>query len=255
MWSARDALVLKWVALHVGHQLPQHDACMHLQGRASRKSLSQVADAIQRNRFCFVHRTDIRGYYEHIQKHQVINQVNQRGSAPVHRELIRQYVYYSVESGSEIRTPRHGILRGCALSPLIGGSLLRHLDGYYCSFDLDEVFYARYMDDFLLLTRSRWPLRRGIARLAEFFDLSGFERHPDKTQTGRVEKGFDWLGIWFGPEGAAIAPRALNNHRERRLRLFEQARRSGMSENDIRLRVQAYETRLKRWADSMLLAA
>lgn len=48
-------------------------------------------------------------------------------------------------------------------------------------FDSDEVFYARYMDDFLLLNRTRWQLRRGISRLAEFFDLSGFERHPEKT--------------------------------------------------------------------------
>lgn len=111
------------------------------------------------------------------------------------------------------------------------------------------------MDDFLLLTRTRWPLRRGIARLVELFDLSGFDRHPDKTQTGWMEKGFDWLGIWFGPEGLALAPCALNNHRERCLRLFEQARRNGMSERDIRLRVQTYETRWERWADGMLLAA
>ncbi len=255
MWSARDALVLKWVALHVAHQLPQHDACMHLRGRGACQSLPQVADAMESGKFGFVHRTDIRGYYQHIQKHQVMNQVEWHVAVPVHRALIRQYVYYSVENGGEIHTPLHGIPRGCALSPLIGGSLLRHIDGYYCSFDPDEVFYARYMDDFLLLTRSRWQLRRGIGRLAEFFDVSGFERHPDKTRTGRVEKGFDWLGIWFGPEGPAIAPRALNNHRERRLRLFEQARRRGLSHADTLARVQAYEARWKRWADGILHAA
>ncbi|MBS1204912.1 MAG: transposase [Proteobacteria bacterium] len=63
----------------------------------------------------------------------------------------------------------------------------------------------RYMDDFLLLTRLRWQLRQGIARLAEYFDTGGFERHPDKTQTGRVCSGFDWLGIWFGSAGVSIA--------------------------------------------------
>lgn len=255
MWSARDALVLKWVSLKIQNSLPQHEACMHLRGRGTRLSLRQVRSALNADCFRFVHRTDIRGYYEHMRKPQIIHQVNRYVTSPVCRELIRQYVYYSVERGGEIRTPQHGIPRGCALSPLIGGSLLRHIDGWYSSFDSDEVFYARYMDDFLLLTRTRWQLRRGISRLAEFFDLSGFERHPEKTQTGRVEKGFDWLGIWFGADGATLSPRAINNHRERRVRLFEQARRRGISSEDALMRVQAYETRWRRWADGMLLTA
>ena len=48
---------------------------------------------------------------------------------------------------------------------------------------------------------SRWQLRRGIARLSSDFETGGFERHPDKTQTGRLEQGFDWLGIGFGAGG------------------------------------------------------
>ncbi|WP_349887424.1 hypothetical protein [Pantoea ananatis] len=120
MWSARDALVLKWVALIAGHQLPQHDSCMHLWGKGVRMSLSLVAEAMHRGRFRFVHRTDIRGYYQHIRKSQVINLVNRYVSSPVYQDLIRQYVHYSVEKGGEIRTPQTGIPRGCSLSLLIG---------------------------------------------------------------------------------------------------------------------------------------
>ncbi|MDT0175170.1 hypothetical protein Q9R34_03790 [Enterobacter sp. BRE11] len=110
----------------------------------------------------------------------------------------------------------------------------------------------RYMDDFLLFTRTWWHLRRGIARLAGYFHAGGFERHPDKTQTGRLSSGFDWLGIWFAPDGAAIAPRALNNHRERRVRLYERARRRGLSHAAASERVRAYEARWTTWAESML---
>ena len=100
-----------------------------------------------------------------------------------------------------------------------GGSLLYQIDFDNSSFSPEEVFYVRYMADFVLLTRTRWQLRRGIARLVEFLDLCGFERYPDKTQKGRLCKGFDWLGIGFGAETPAIAPRAVNNHRERRAAL------------------------------------
>lgn len=251
MWSAADALVLKWVALKVEHWLPRSDACHHLKGKGVRHSLREVSEALCSGWFQFVHRTDIRGYYAHIRKTQLVSQVNRYVPDPVCRDLISQYAHYSVEYGGEIHTPVNGIPRGCALSPLLGASLLRHIDGYYRSLNPDEVFYVRYMDDFLLFTRTRWQLRRGVARLAEFFDLSGFERHPDKTQTGRIQHGFDWLGVWFGTNGATIAPRAVNNHRERRVRLYEQARRRGKSHEEATMRVRAYDARWNRWAEGM----
>lgn len=246
MWSAQDALVLKWLALSIGHQLPQHEACMHLRARGVRRSLQEVAEKLKTGQYRFVHRTDIRGYYAHIRKPQIIALVNQWVTDPVHRQLVEQYVYYSVERGGEIHTPVYGIPRSCALSPLIGGSLLHHIDQHFREMNPDNVFYVRYMDDFLLLTRTRWQLRRGIAQLAEYLELSGFERHPEKTQTGRLESGFDWLGFWFGPDGMTPSPRALQNHHDRCLRLFEQARKRGASEEESWLRVQIYRRRWSR---------
>ena len=176
--------------------------------------------------------------------------LHQRLSDGVVIKLIEQFVDYSVESGGEIYTPLSGISRGCALSPLIGAALLHHIDSYFAA--SDEVFYVRYMDDFLLLSPTRWGLRRAIARMQTFFNQSGFTCHPDKTQLGRREKGFDWLGIWFAPDGPTIAPRALQNHRDRCVRLYEQARLRGPSDQDASKRVQAYRTRWDNWANSFL---
>lgn len=142
------------------------------------------------------------------------------------------------------------ICRGCALSPLPGGSLLHHVDNFFNA--QEGLWYARDRDDFLLFTRTRWQLRRSVKRLHEFFDLGGFETHPDKTQRGRNAQGFDWLGIWFTPTGTAIAPRALENHRVRRARLYEQARRQGLSSTETELRVRTYEARWAIWARRML---
>jgi RNA-directed DNA polymerase len=190
------------------------------------------------------------GYYRHIRKAQVLSQVRWHVDDPVLVDLIEQYLYYSVEDAGEFHTPEHGICRGCALSPLIGGSLLHHVDSYFST--MEGTFYARYMDDFVLLTRSRWQLRRCVKRLHEFFNLGGFETHPDKTQLGRIEHGFDWLGVWFTLTGTTIAPRALENHRARRMRLYEQARRQGLSVTETEARVQTYEARWKIWAARML---
>ncbi|EMB7449136.1 hypothetical protein VAB55_003134 [Salmonella enterica] len=78
----------------------------------------------------------------------------------------------------------------------------------HCGFSKREViYYARYMDDFLILTQTRWQLRRCIAQLNDSLDVSGFEQHPDKTYIGRITRGFDWLGAWFEPGSAGLAPR------------------------------------------------
>ncbi|MBJ9214352.1 hypothetical protein I5481_20980 [Citrobacter freundii] len=156
--------------------------------------------------------------------------------------------------GSEFFTSCGGICRGSALSPLLGASFLWYVDSAFSR--LEATYYVRYMDDFLFLSSRRWPLRRAVRRLHDYFEDTGFECPPDKTQGGRTERGFDWLGVWFdatGPTGIAL--RARENHRARRLRLEEQARKRELSEEAIRQRVQQYEARWSLWAERQLRAA
>lgn len=253
LWGAQDALVLKWVAIRIAPYLPVHRLCHHLKGMGCHRSLQAVAKALHEGDYNFVYRTDIRGYYRNIPKSQLAGMVRRWVTDSVLCDLTLQFLHYSVEDGGEFFTPESGISRGCALSPLLGASLLHHVDGYFAT--CEEVFYVRYMDDFLLLTRTRWALRRAIRRLNHFVATAGFSLHPDKTQIGRVESGFDWLGIWFCPAGPTLAPRALTNHRERRMRLYEQARSRGMTEQAARVRVQTYEARWQLWAERLLRVA
>jgi hypothetical protein len=250
MWSAQDALVLKWVALQVASYLPYHSRCHHVKGYGSRHSLKMVAARVHQGTDAFVYRTDIKGYYQHIRKAELIERVKSWVPDRVLAGLIEQFIHYSVEDRGEFHTPETGISRGCALSPLLGASLLFHVDAHFAA--RQEVFYVRYMDDFLLLAAKRWPLRRAIGQLNRFMDVSGFSLHPDKTQLGRLKHGFDWLGVGFGPDGLTIAPRALHNHRERRLRLYEQTLAEGRSEICAGLRVQMYDIRWSIWSNSLL---
>ncbi|WDZ51801.1 reverse transcriptase domain-containing protein [Acinetobacter vivianii] len=250
MWSAQDALVLKWVALRVAHYLPAHDLCHHLKGRGCHHSLSLVTAALYKGQYQFVYRSDIRGYYQNIRKETLAGLIPQWVPDPVLCNLMTQFIYYSVEQGGVFHTPTHGISRGCALSPLLGGSLLHHVDAWFAS--RKNVFYVRYMDDFLLLTESRWALRHAIRQLHQFMQPEGFAMHPDKTQIGRLANGFDWVGMWISPSEQSIAPRALENHQKHRLRLYEQARRRGLSESAANDRVQVYVIRWEKWAANLL---
>lgn len=40
------------------------------------------------------------------------------------------------------------------------------------------------------------------------------EKHPDKTFIGRIERGFDFLGYHFSPDGLTAAPQGRRRLRD-----------------------------------------
>ena len=102
------------------------------------------------------------------------------------------------------------------------------------------VAYVRYMDDIVLLARSRWQLRRAIAALHEEIAALGLHLHRVKRFIGRTTQGFDFLGYRVRA-GARLRPSAegLRRLRERARRLYER-------EGD-RHRLRQYVLRWWRW--------
>lgn len=254
MWSAQDALVLKWVALQVTPLLPVHARCEHVKGHGGgQASIARLSAALQSGEYRYVCRTDIKGYYGAITKKTVMAQVRRYVADPVLLGLIDQYVHYTVEQGGEFYTPERGICRGCPLSPLIGAMHLYEVDAHFArEQETRGIVYARYMDDFIILAKSRWQLRGQVKALNGYLQAYGFIQHPDKTYIGRLDKGFDWMGAWLGVEGVeAIAPRALANHREKVRRLYERLRMWPRAR--AHARVSQYRSRWKIWATWLLV--
>ncbi|CAI1004545.1 MULTISPECIES: reverse transcriptase domain-containing protein [Serratia] len=267
VWIAQDALVLKWTALSLQHLLPLHPACEHVKGHGGGKPsieklhglLTTPADLSEKKdtrHYRWVCRTDIRGYYRNINKETLINQVRQHVQDPVLRALVDQYIHYTVEDGGTFHTPERGISRGCPLSPLMGALHLVDMDEHFSQ--QKNIHYARYMDDVIILARTRWSLRKHTKRLMQWFGENGFEAHPDKTQIGRTAKGFDWMGAWLTHEGVTdIAPRAKANHREKVRRLYEQLARlpkwkRKRAAPQVHARVSTYRKRWTIWAGALL---
>lgn len=91
-----------------------------------------------------------------------------------------------------------------------------------------DVYYVRYMDDILVLTKTRWHLRRAVRILNQTFAELKLAQHPDKTFIGRIEKGFDFLGYHFTREGLTVGRKTLEKFAGRLARLYER-KREGLS--------------------------
>ncbi len=67
------------------------------------------------------------------------------------------------------------------------------------------LFYVRFMDNILVLAPTRWKIRKAVKAVNGMLGSLGLEKHPDKTFIGRIERGFDFLGYHFGPDGLSVA--------------------------------------------------
>jgi len=104
------------------------------------------------------------------------------------------------------------------------------------------LFYVRFMDDWVILTLTRWKLRGAVRAVQGLMGVLKLELHPDKTFIGRISRGFDFLGYWFTPEGLGIALKTVERFAERVSQLYEQ----GAGEN----RIGEYVRRWWRWVRS-----
>ena len=133
-------------------------------------------------------------------------------------DLLCQYLKRFVSDGGIYTNIEQGISLGCPLSPLMGALFLKPLDDRMA--DLG-CFYARYMDDWVVLAPTRWKLRKAIKAVnQEMADLQ-VEKHPDKTFIGRISRGFDFLGYWFSPSGLEVARKTVVRCLENVSRLYE----------------------------------
>jgi hypothetical protein len=179
LWSASDALVLKATALVLGECLRPHlsSNCYHLAGNGGAKG---AVRAVQEHvaSAAFVFRSDVKGYYESIDHDCLMEQLKQLITDPLVLRLLRGYLQHLEDDGGILRPVNRGISLGCPLSPLMSALYLKSLDQ---AMETSGLFYARFMDDWVVLAPTRWKLRKAIKKANQVLEQLIVEKHPDKT--------------------------------------------------------------------------
>ncbi len=106
------------------------------------------------------------------------------------------------------------------------------------------LFYVRFLDDILVLSPTRWKLRKAVKGVNHVLGSLNLEKHPDKTFIGRIERGFDFLGYHFRPHRLSVAAKTIENIVARAIRLYEQE----PGEACASARLGLYVERWVRWA-------
>jgi RNA-directed DNA polymerase len=218
LWTSIDSVVLKLLSMVLSRYLPSSKLCTHLKGHGgSKHTVTSIQDEIPNNTFVF--RTDVKSYYESINHEILLDKLSVYIKDKMVMNLLSQYIKRCIESGGLFKDIKQGISSGCPLSPLISSFYLYELDN---EMEDKPVFYRRYMDDIIVLSPSRWKLRKAIKKVNQHFEKLKLKQHPDKTTIGSITNGFDFLGYQFGQEKITVSKRTLQNHIRRLTQLYEQ---------------------------------
>jgi RNA-directed DNA polymerase len=92
----------------------------------------------------------------------------------------------TVEKGGTFKSIHCGISRGCPLSPVIAAYYLKGLDEQMAGDT--RYLYRRYMNDVIVLAKTRWHLRKAVKTVNQHFSELKIEQAPDKTFIGKISR-------------------------------------------------------------------
>jgi RNA-directed DNA polymerase len=256
LYSSADSLVLKSIQLILSERVQQSNVlsphCYHLKGNGGIKAAvnatakqitapnstpsSDTTKSLRQYRYVF--KSDIKGYYANINHDALALELLKTTQDASITNLIMQSLKTPSTWGGLYYDHEIGIPRGSPLSPLLGAIALKPLDEALGS--IPGVFYARYMDDWVLLCKSRHQLRKIVKITHKILNALQLKLHPDKTFIGKIEKGFDFLGYHFTMEELSLATITQEKAMIKIQQLYEQGA--------TLKRIVDYWKRFMRWA-------
>jgi len=114
---------------------------------------------------------------------------------------------------------KNGLPMGSPLSPLLGAIALMPLDK--AMGQIKGIFYARFMDDWVVLTKSKTALRKIVKITHNVVKALQFQLHPTKTYIGKINNGFNFLGYYMDHEKILPSTETIRRSLERVTALYE----------------------------------
>ena len=219
-WCALDSLVLKAMTIVLGMHLAPliSPSCVHIKDNGgAKKAVRDVFHALTLD--SHVMKSDVKSYYASIDHILLFDTLSAYITDKYVLRLLWQYLKRTVCYGENYRDVTKGISLGCPLSPLMAALFLKPLDD---AMQGSGLFYARFMDDWIVIAPTRWKLRKAVKQVNTILNRLLLKKHPDKTIIGRAERGFDFLGYFLTPWGISVSRNTMNNMKERIARLYEQ---------------------------------
>lgn len=220
LWSSLDMMALKLISNALSSTISIPKTCYHTKGNGGLKKAATCTSTKLPN-YTYVFRSDVKSFYESIDFGVLMGIVERYIKDPVLLTLLRRALMRAENSGGNFTFyDTHGLPMGSPLSPLLGAIMLMPLD--HAMGKIKDVFYARYMDDWIILTKSKTQLRKVIKKTHKIMKDLKLSLHPTKTYIGKILSGFNFLGYYMDGRKLLPSTETIRRMTERASALYEQ---------------------------------
>lgn len=213
-------------------------------GKGTHKGVSEVArmlrkESLNNTRQCFALKCDVKKFFDSISHDALIQILERRITDSRARWLLRE-VIESFASAEPTLFERKGIPIGNLTSQLFANIYMNEFD-QFMKHDLRVKWYARYTDDFVIVSRDTHYLKQLLSAIELFLkEKLHLGLHPEKITMRKYSRGFDFLGYVILPHH--IAPRTKTKKRmlwklKRRVR---EHKNGAVSEESLWASLQSY---------------
>ena len=141
---------------------------------------------------------DIHAYFNSVNREKVIKMINELFTGgfkkSIENLMLDDRVIYKGQEIEEFKS----LIPGCALGSFFANWCLKELDEYFIS---NNIVYARYSDDIVILGTSVEELNNYIEYVKTFIENLGLIMNPDKFQWFGCGEDVDFLGLSLKDNG------------------------------------------------------
>lgn len=201
--AARDRAPLKALLQFL------HRAVEESRGELAQAKVKRIAETLRQTRYRYFVRIDVQDFYPSINHGAVEAALQRRVDVPQAAELLMAVVRTPTLALSASRrgaVSLVGVPQGLPVSNALAEMVLADVDARFSA--RDDLAYFRYVDDILILTRSRRH-RKIFAEVSAALEGKGLRCHPlelsgSKSTWGSVSTPMDYLGYSIGPDRVSV---------------------------------------------------
>ncbi|MEN9558420.1 MAG: hypothetical protein RL141_789 [Candidatus Parcubacteria bacterium] len=188
---------------------------------------------------CFALKCDIRKFFDSVD-HRILLAILERRIADPDTMWLLQLIVESFDKGGMSLFDRHGLPIGNLTSQLFANVYMNEFD-QFVKHEMKVKYYARYTDDFIVVSADRKYLESLIGPFQKFLeDRLRLSLHPKKISIRNVAKGIDFLGYVALPHYKVLRSKTRRRiFRKLRDRVM-QYRRGDISEHSLSQSLHSY---------------
>jgi RNA-directed DNA polymerase len=187
--SVRDKLLLSYMNSELAD-------CLKVETHDVYFAVKKIVESLKK-RFHYFAKLDIVGFYDNIDHDLLLGKMKDCCPSRIHSLVELAIKNETIELNKKKTGIRNikGVPQGIPISNLIANYFLKDLDDHFKK--EEDVFYLRYVDDIILLAKTKDALLSSLEVAKGKIEENKLELNVEKEIVGHVEEGFDFLGYNF----------------------------------------------------------